>query len=239
MVYDNQPHIERLNHTTLLIHFANAASEDSVRRVADCSDFLLKHDNGSIVNSVPASTSLMLEINDHVTKYSLAEERIAKQLKEFLVVATREQHFVGIVHDIPALYHPDVAPDLIPLANHHKLSVEEIIQRHSQVTYTVFTIGFLPGFAYLGDVDEHLRMPRQQQPRTCVAARSIGIAEHQTGIYPRQSPGGWNIIARSAINPLQDIGASNNGNSLCLFSVGDKVRFKAVSASEFSQQEHR
>ena len=121
---------------------------------------------------------------------------------------------------IPVDYYTDGSFDLENLAQQRAMSVETFISIHSSKTYRVYLLGFLPGFAYMGSVDERIAAPRLAQPRTIIPAGSVGIAGEQTGIYPLASPGGWNIIGHTEIK-LFDPEKENP----ILLKVGDTVKF--------------
>lgn len=130
--------------------------------------------------------------------------------------------------ELPVYYHPDVAPDLTRLASEKKLSQPELIKLHSGQTYTVFAIGFAPGFAFLGEVDQRLATPRLATPRKQVAKGALGIADRQTAVYPAASPGGWNIIGNCPIalfNP--------SISPEMPFEIGSLVTFHPIERSEF------
>ncbi|PWT96020.1 MAG: kinase inhibitor [Bacteroidetes bacterium] len=136
---------------------------------------------------------------------------------------------------VPVCYDPEYAPDLKFVSEYRKLSVDKIIQLHTAPVYTVYMIGFVPGFPYLGKLDPDLIVPRKETPRTMVDPGSVGIAGEQTGIYPFASPGGWQLIGRTPItlfDPLK--------NEPTLLRLGDRVRFVPVGKAEFLQiQESR
>lgn len=121
------------------------------------------------------------------------------------------------LHEISVRYD---GPDLHEVAAATGLSVQQVIEIHSGVEYQVFAIGFAPGFAYMGEVDERISVPRRANPRTAVAAGSVAIANRQTAIYPSESPGGWNIVGTTSVRPF-DIDREPSS----LFRVGDSVRF--------------
>lgn len=121
------------------------------------------------------------------------------------------------LHEVPVRYD---GPDLAAVAEFSGLSIPQVITLHAEVEYQVFAIGFAPGFAYMGEVDERIALPRRAQPRTQVPAGSVAIANRQTAIYPFATPGGWNIIGVTSIKAF-DI----ERESPALFSVGDRVRF--------------
>jgi inhibitor of KinA len=133
------------------------------------------------------------------------------------------------IKHVPVCYDPKFAPDLEVIAENRKLMTTEVIQLHTTVIYTVYMIGFLPGFAYMGEVDEQIAMPRRQQPRPLIEAGSVGIAGKQTGIYPLNSPGGWQIIGRT---PLKLFNPGSNPPSM--FESGDKIKFYEISRAEFN-----
>jgi len=131
---------------------------------------------------------------------------------------------------IPVCYEPTFAPDLEAVANHCRLSPNELIARHSKAHYQVRCVGFSPGFPYLSGLPKELAMPRRATPRTGVPAGSVAIGGSQTGIYSLPSPGGWNLIGRTPLrlfDPQRELPA--------LLRIGDRVRFQAISAEQFEQ----
>ena len=112
-----------------------------------------------------------------------------------------------------------------------KLSIDEIIKIHSDKLYDVYAVGFLPGFAYLASVDERIALPRLSSPRKQIPKGSVAIADTQTAVYPQASPGGWNIVGRTAMKLFD-----KNLETLSPFNVGDKVKFNPISKEEFLLQ---
>ena len=132
--------------------------------------------------------------------------------------------------EIPVCYDPQFGLDLHDVANHTGLSVEEIIERHATTPLPVLMIGFAPGFAYLGPVDETIRMPRLENPRPRVDPGAVGIAGQFTGVYPLPSPGGWRIIGRTPM-PL----FYPDDTKPFVLQAGATVKFKPISRDEFDQ----
>ena len=132
---------------------------------------------------------------------------------------------------LPTLYHPAVAADLAELADRKQLTVEEVVDLHSQRTYFAYANGFAPGFSYLGDVDPRIAIERLSTPRRQVPAGSVGIADRQTAVYPQASPGGWHIIGR-CLTPLFD----PQHTPPTLISVGPWVKFEAIDIDKFQRQ---
>jgi KipI family sensor histidine kinase inhibitor len=130
---------------------------------------------------------------------------------------------------VPVCYGGDHGPDLAALAAAAGLTAEEAIECHCAPLYRVFMIGFIPGFAYLGLVDERLAAPRRAEPRLRVPAGSVGIAGRQTGIYPTDSPGGWMLIGRTPLRPF-DL----EREPACLFEPGDAVQFYPIDPSDYA-----
>ena len=135
---------------------------------------------------------------------------------------------------IPVCYSNRFALDMDELATQKNVSVEEVIRLHTAKTYRVYMIGFLPGFAYMGSVDERISTPRKMEPRVNVPAGSVGIAGEQTGIYPLASPGGWNIIGRTPLKLFD--AAKEDSVALC---PGDEISFYSITQDEFENYQSR
>ena len=130
--------------------------------------------------------------------------------------------------DVPVCYENEFAPDLNEVAQHTGLSPDEVVRRHSGAIYRVSCVGFTPGFPYLSGLPAELATPRRGSPRKEVPAGAVAIGGTQTGIYPRKSPGGWNIIGRTTLR-LFDV----ERDQPALFHAGDRVRFRKISRQEF------
>ena len=131
---------------------------------------------------------------------------------------------------IPVCYGGEYGPDLEFVAQYHNLSVNEVINKHSESQYLVYMIGFMPGFPYMGGLNLELATPRLSSPRAVVPQGSVGIAGQQTGLYPLTSPGGWQLIGRTPLT-LFDV----NSDPPTLLRSGDRVRFKPISSEEYNK----
>lgn len=150
---------------------------------------------------------------------------LIKQLKrDWAKVQQSHISHQGRLIDIPVHYGGEFGEDLFEVARFHHTDAKEIVRWHTEPTYTVFMMGFQPGFPYLGGLPKHLHTPRRDIPRTKVPAGSVGIGGSQTGIYPFSSPGGWQLLGRTEI-PLFNIAQ----NPPVLLVAGDQVRFVAES----------
>jgi KipI family sensor histidine kinase inhibitor len=129
---------------------------------------------------------------------------------------------------LPVCYDTDFGPDLQETSDKLGLSLEELVRLHTAHQYTVYGIGFLPGFMYLGGLPKQLEIQRKKTPRLHVEKGSVGLAGKQTGIYPQDSPGGWNIIGRCPV-PMFNLNLENP----CFVNVGDRIQFHAIDRSTF------
>ncbi len=133
---------------------------------------------------------------------------------------------------IPVCYGGEYGPDILNVAEHAGISEEDVIKRHSAKVCHCYMIGFMPGFAYLGGMDESIATPRLTNPRTVIKGGSVGIAGKQTGIYPIDSPGGWQLIGRTPLRLF-----TPEASRATLIEAGYEVRFVPVSEEEYKKIE--
>lgn len=181
---------------------------------------------------VPAYSSLtvyydLLSLYQLKKKGQTAFEWVIEQLRTLLeqpgAVTGEQERLLRI----PVCYEPEFAPDLAFVSKEKNISAGEIITLHTGIIYKVYMLGFLPGFAYMGEVDERIALPRKPQP-VDTRAGSVGIAGRQTGIYPLNSPGGWQIIGRTPYKLFD-----RDKEVPALFRPGDRVQFYSISRNEF------
>jgi KipI family sensor histidine kinase inhibitor len=185
----------------------------------------LREDFGArLIDLVPSYTTLMV----HFDLLALSPTQARALITDALTDLTPDAAQSGRQHVLPVWYDLSVGPELSLLSKRSGLAVDEVIRRHSQREYQVFALGFAPGFAFMGLVEEVLAAPRIKTPRKRVAAGSVGIAERQTAAYPLESPGGWNILGRT---PAKLFDREIDGYSL--MQPGDTVRFAAIDHAEF------
>lgn len=182
-----------------------------------------------LIECIPAFTTLTLVFDPLCL--TLDELEAELQRMTTLPLTIEDQPFRRM--SIPVCYEGYCAPDLEEVSQYTGLPAQEVIARHSGVVYTVAMIGFSPGFPYLTGLDPSLEMPRKASPRLKVPAGSVGIGGKQTGIYSLETPGGWNIIGRTAI-PL----FSPERESPSLLQEGDIVGFEPISLAEFENIVH-
>jgi inhibitor of KinA len=151
-------------------------------------------------------------------------------LNEFDLIPTTSLIESKEIIAVPVCYEMPFAMDIESLSKAKNISTDVLIQIHTSKIYEVYSIGFLPGFAYMGTVDEKIQMPRHEKPRMQVIAGSVGIAGLQTGIYPSDSPGGWQIIGRTPWKIFDP-----NPSVLAKFKVGDKIQYYSISKNDFDK----
>jgi len=179
-----------------------------------------------IVEIVPTYRSLFILYNPLILSFVDLKKRLERIEKGLQQTPFPEPKLT----QIPALYGGSYGPDLEEVAKYHQISPEEVIQLHCSKPYFIYMIGFMPGFPYMGELPEALITPRLKTPRLSVPAGSVAIAQRQTGIYPMESPGGWQIIGRTPVklfNPEREPPA--------LLQMGDLVQFFPIREKEFKE----
>lgn len=232
MNYDTPYRIFSLGDTAITINFGNCIDEAINQKVMAGFHQLQKDPLPGMIESVPAYSSLTLYYDISFIRKTVPKEQpvfdwIKGQVEQRLAGLAPEEAGTERRIRIPVCYDQEFAPDIQELAAMNNISVNELIQIHTARSYRVYMLGFLPGFAYLGEVDERIAMPRRAQP-AMVTAGSVGIAGRQTGIYPLTSPGGWQIIGRT---PKQLFDA--NKQEPALVKAGDIIEFYSISPDEF------
>lgn len=173
---------------------------------------------------VPSYNSLLL-VN---RKMTIDFEKISKDINVGYSKLKESEKPERYLWRLPVSYDLEFGLDLEEVAKKLNKSIPEIIAMHTGTTYTVYSIGFLPGFMYLGGVLKELEVPRKATPRAKVVKGAVGIAGKQAGIYPQESPGGWNIIGNCSV-PIFDATKENP----CFVNVGDKIEFYEISKAEY------
>jgi inhibitor of KinA len=217
----------------ITLDYGGEMSETVNRKIFQLYKLLKNWQSEAVLDVIPAYHSISI-IYDLVKIKKIAGEHSAYKYVETKLIVTEalisdeSSEFQGRKINIPVCYDQSLAPDLQELAALHQLKMEEIIEIHCSKIYRIYMIGFLPGFAYMGTVDERIASPRKSSPRINVPAGSVGIAGSQTGIYPFDSPGGWQLIGQT---PLQLFDATKENPTL--LEPGDQVSFHAISLEEF------
>lgn len=215
---------------SIQVQFYNKICPKVNRMVSDFSRAfaLMTKDMPEIREIVPTYCAVSVYFDEKNCKASLLK-KIALEVIEKIDGEEEKSTGSERIITIPVCYETEeFAPDLRKVAAHAKLTAEEVIKIHSSTDYLIYMMGFLPGFPYLGGMEKCLETPRLETPRTKIPAGSVAIGGAQTGLYPVESPGGWNIIGRTPLK-LFDL----NRNPHFLYNSGDKIRFEPISRREF------
>lgn len=216
--------IETVAIDCLMVRLFDAIDEANMPWMLAASQRLRAVFGKQLIDLVPSYTTVMV----HFDLLQLSPDQARTLVREALENLQPDNGSGGRQHEIPVWYDLSVGPELSLLAERCRASVADIVRRHSEREYQVFALGFAPGFAFMGLVEEALAAPRLATPRKRVAAGSVGIAERQTAAYPAVSPGGWNLIGRT---PSKLFDRQRDGYSL--LQPGDRVRFVAVDHATF------
>ncbi|TCO71492.1 5-oxoprolinase subunit PxpB [Marinisporobacter balticus] len=208
----------------IVIEFGNEISEAINSKVRAMMIAIDKKNIDGIVEMTPTYRSLMVHYNPLKIDY----DSILKQLKDL----ENQLDYIEIprptVIEIPTAYGNEFGPDIENVAKHNGLTVEEVIKIHTAKEYLIYMLGFTPGFPYLGGMDEKIATPRLKTPRTKISGGSVGIAGSQTGIYPIDSPGGWQLIGKT---PLKLYDAYRD--TPILLQAGNYIKFVAIEEKEY------
>lgn len=221
----DSPKILPAGDSAVLVEFGEVIDPDVNSRVYALFDSVEKSLGDKVIEMIPTYRSLLVVYNPIEITLGEMSDQVGGLLDgiqgESDWSATRE------IIELPVVYGGEDGPDLYHVAEHAGISPQEVIDIHSGTGYLVYMLGFAPGFPYLGGLDERIACPRLTTPRVKVPAGSVGIAESQTGVYPNASPGGWQLIGRTAV-PLFDVQRENPS----LIKPGAEVRFVPVDSHD-------
>jgi len=216
--------IEVAGENALIVYLGETTSAAVSAALLQLAQSLKQQLGCAIIGLTPSYASLLIN-------YDLLQtdaEKVTAAVKEGVAALTQDSERAGSLVVLPVYYSPEVGLDLVSLAQAKGLTTQALIAIHQQREYRVYAIGFAPGFAYLGDVDERIAAPRLATPRQHVPRGAVAIAERQTAVYPAQSPGGWNIIGRCPLTMFDPTAAPPMP-----VQVGDRVQFEAISRAQF------
>jgi inhibitor of KinA len=221
-----------LGDSALTISYGNTISEAVNSEILSRFEMLKENPLQGMIEAVPAYTTLTIfydvsALRKNIPATGTAYDWIKQKVESFLETPAASQEESTAIIEIPVCYDESFAPDMELVMTKKKISREELIALHTGRTYRVYMIGFLPGFPYMGELDDRIAFPRKTQPRM-VEKGSIGIAGKQTGIYSYTSMGGWHIIGRTPV----DLFNKNKVDDI-LLKAGNKVRFISMDKDEF------
>ena len=210
--------------SSMVVEFGNEISKEINEKIKSMTDELDRLNHHFIREIVPTYRSIII----HYDPLEISFDNLKRKILEVVDSAKNYKEKKINIVDIPVLYGGEYGCDIDEVAGHNNISVEEVIRVHSSKEYLIHMLGFTPGFPYLGGMDEKIATPRREKPRFKIEAGSVGIAGNQTGIYPMESPGGWQIIGRTPLN-LFDF----KNETPFLLNAGDYVRFVPITKEEY------
>ena len=214
---------------SLLIYFGQQITSNANQSVRRLLRLLEMESVAGIRNLHPAYCSLLVDFDALKLSHSELETILRAYLDRLEALNLPDGREV----EIPTCYGAEFGPDLNEIAALHRIKPAQAIELHSSITYLVYFLGFVPGFAYLAELPDALVTPRLATPRRTVPPGSVGIAGNQTGVYPFAMPGGWRLIGRTPIAMFRP-----DRNNASLLSIGDRVRFTPISIARFRALEN-
>ena len=210
----------------LIVETTDEISESAYRRIRGLAEAVAKSPPAALIELIPSYRSLLVTYDSLLADYASMEGAILSLISRVGVFTEPATEIVRI----PVCYESPHSLDLDEVARHTGLKPEEVVELHSANAYLVYMLGFTPGFPYLGGMSERIATPRRLSPRTKIPAGSVGIADRQTGIYPMESPGGWNIIGRTPLSLFD-----HTREPPALLKAGQYIQFYPINADEFDR----
>ena len=211
-----RPRIVPLGDSSVLVQFGNEIDISVNRRVHALASLVDASSMPGVVETVPAYGTLLVHYDPLILSFTQIKNILQEKISQVEGNASRKPRQVKV----PVRYGGEYGVDLESVARHLQMRTEEVIRIHTQRTYTVYMMGFTPGFPYMGKLDDALVMPRLETPRTHVPAGTVAIAGLQTGIYPIASPGGWQLIGWTPLKLFDP-----TSETPFIFAPGDEVKF--------------
>ncbi|MBA4392621.1 MAG: allophanate hydrolase [Desulfobacca sp.] len=218
------PRVLPCGDSALSVEFGTVIDPFINRKVQTLFKMLKANPPAGLIDLIPTYRSLLVQYDP----LRLSFEVLQQIVFSLIDLPEGKVETEGRMVEIPVCYGNDFGPDLEEIAAFHQLTQEEIIAIHSGVLYQVYVIGFTPGFPFLGGLDQRLSTPRKKIPREIVPAGTVGIADQQTGVYPIESPGGWQLIGRTPVK-LFDLSRPEP----FYLKPGDRVLFKSIGKEAF------
>lgn len=214
--------------SAVTVQFKNEISKDVNSYVTSLCAEIENNKIKGVIEYIPTFCSVSVLYDCTLISAKKLISKLEKIIKNIKITSSRKAK----LYEIPVCYDDCFALDMGNVCEHSHLTREEVIARHSGRDYLIYMLGFLPGFAYLGGMDEALATPRLDSPRSEIFEGAVGIGGEQTGIYPVASPGGWQLIGKTPVKVYD-----KERENPILYSSGDYIRFVPVSLAEYDQIE--
>lgn len=212
------------------VEFGNKISPDINTKIRAFKIAVEKSGIEGIVETVPTYRSLLVHYKPEVIGF----KELTKEFEDLMGSISNIQIPPPTVIEIPVLYGGEMGPDIENVATHNGKTVEEVIRIHTSEEYLIYMLGFIAGFPYLGGMSKEIATPRLKSPRVKIDGGSVGIAGEQTGVYPVDSPGGWQLIGRT---PLKLYDADRE--KPVLLEAGQYIKFRSIDAAEYAEIEKK
>ena len=212
--------------SAIVMEFGDTIEKEINAKIATVVKNLKKKNIDGILDVLPTYRSILINYDPVKISYSEMIDKL-KELNDSKSSGKSDE--VRLI-EIPTLYGKKYGPDIEFVAKNAKLSLDEVIKIHSGTDYLVYMMGFMPGFTYLGGLDERIATPRLKSPRIKIEAGSVGIAANQTGMYPIESPGGWQLIGRTPLKLYDD-----TKEPPVFIQAGDYIRYVPIDEEEYEK----
>ncbi|WP_378955240.1 5-oxoprolinase subunit PxpB [Pelosinus sp. sgz500959] len=238
--FDSDIEIIPFGESAILIEFGKGIDPKIHQKVNALTEYLDRHPLPGMIEYIAAFSSVTivydpiqvkkLQVDAVLGKDQLSYTILSTSVREILAKLSHKVDHTPRIVEIPVCYGGEFGPDLEYVAEYNQLPIDEVIKIHTNGQYLVYMIGFAPGFPYVGGMSEKISTPRRQSPRMSIPAGSVGIAGMQTGVYPIETPGGWQLIGRTPLELFRP-----NDNPPSLLQSGDVIRFYPISQKEYTE----
>lgn len=225
---ENNINILQTNEISALVEFGSKIDKDINKKIRIFCAYLDNEPFNGFIEYIPYFSSVSVIYNPLMLRSDEPFNAVKEILEDIIAKLDFSGDYEENIVEIPVCYGGEFGPDLEHVAKVNKLTKDEVIDIHSNGSYLVYMIGFAPGFPYLGGLSEKIHTPRRESPRTAIPGGSVGIAGTQTGVYPIETPGGWQIIGRTPLK-LFDL----NSEHKTLLKCGDTAKFYPISYNEY------
>jgi len=222
-----EPQISRFGEKGILLTWMNHINDDIYQSVLAYQHWIEQEHQDLIQETNIGYQSVLIVLNNEIDA-----SRLSSIIENMSISHLKSVETINYLYTIPVCYHTSFGLDISPLAANKNLKIQEVIDLHTDPIYKVYFTGFLPGFLYLGGLNKELHAPRLSKPRIEIPKGSVGIGGEQTGIYPQNSPGGWQIIGKT---PLILFDKNKTQPTLC--RSGDRIQFKSISVEAYASIE--
>ncbi|WP_082233295.1 5-oxoprolinase subunit PxpB [Halobacillus massiliensis] len=227
--------ITPLGDQALVVNVSDHINEDAQKKILNLTQALEEQKPEWMIEYIPAFTTITIFYNPFSFRNSYFPYEQAKASVAEIIATVKETEMEEPrTIEIPVCYGGDYGPDLEFVAEHNGLTQEEVIDIHQSGDYIVYMIGFAPGFPFIGGMSEKIAAPRRESPRLKIPALTVGIAGNQTGVYPIETPGGWQLIGRTPVKLF-----TPEAETPSLLKAGDRIRFKQIDSDQYKSWEDR